>query len=138
MGLFDSWFGLGRWMADHDHGLVRLEPEFTVGAVESARNQLNQSIHRIDLRDRFPGIGGVFAGAEAVVNNVADPDLASGDGDPGGHDQFSPEPSAARLRTLFRETLIKSKFVIPAKAGIRPKEVQSQEIQRTGHRPSPV
>jgi hypothetical protein len=38
----------------------------------------------------------------------------------------------------FMEMLIKSKFVIPANAGIRPKEVQSQENQRTGHRPSPV
>ena len=72
-------------MANHDHGFFQLEPEFTVGTVEAARNQLNQSIHRINLRDRFPSIGWVFAGAKAVVNNVADPDLASGNGDPCGH-----------------------------------------------------
>jgi hypothetical protein len=39
---------------------------------------------------------------------------------------------------VVKEMLIKSKFVIPANAEIRPKEVQSQENQRTGHRHSPV
>jgi len=78
MGLWGSWFGLCRWVANHDNGFVRLEPEFTVGAVDTARNELNQSIHQIDLGDGFPGVGWVFAGAKTIVDNIADPDIASG------------------------------------------------------------
>jgi hypothetical protein len=45
---------------------------------------------------------------------------------------------AGSAALFSREMLIKSKFIIPANAGIRPKEVQSQEHQRTGHRLPPV
>ena len=41
MGLFYDRLGLCRWVAKHDHGLVRLEPELAVGSVEPAGNQLN-------------------------------------------------------------------------------------------------
>jgi hypothetical protein len=91
MRLEDNGFGLRRWVANDNNGFIKLEPELTVGHVETTRNQLDQAINQTDLGDGFPCIRRMLAGAEAVVDKVAYPDIASGYRDSGCHAASTPD-----------------------------------------------
>jgi hypothetical protein len=91
VGLGSRYFGLGGWMANDDNGLLRLEPEFAVGQIETPRNQLDQAINQIDLGNGFPRIRWMLAGAEAVIDKIACPDFASGYGYSSRHPSRAPE-----------------------------------------------
>jgi hypothetical protein len=91
MRLGDWCFGLSRWVANDNNGFIQLEPEFTMGHVETARNQLDQTINSIDLGDDFPCIRRVLAGAKAVVDKIAYLDIAGGYRDPSCHASSTPD-----------------------------------------------
>ena len=79
--LGDDFFSFLWRMANDGYGFGRIEPELAVGAVEAARGQHDQTIHPMNLRYGFPGKRRMDIGPGAVVDQVANLDIVSSDGD---------------------------------------------------------